>query len=298
MKVLESWGLAEAETQLWAERENRVYRVENAGQSYALRQHRLGLRTPAQIEVELAWMALLADQGLCVPQPQKPLIVQDGAQLYSLITWLPGRPLGHRQDPLDLPNAEQTFEALGRLIARLHASKPAASVDRPVWDAAGLVGPDPLWGRFWEHPDLSHEEALIMRRFAEQAFDFLKASNMPKQLIHADLLQENVLVDGAQVYAIDFDDSAVSYPLFDLTAPLVQRLPDPKFTALRDALIQGYGDVDQEALALLFAVRCCTYLGWVQDKMASPEGKAMSDRIRRRALDQVDLWQRGQSPIF
>ena len=119
------------------------------------------------------------------------------------------------------------------------------------------------------------------------------------QLIHADLLQENVLVQGAQVFAIDFDDSAYSYPLFDLTAPLVQRLPDPRFGELRDALLRGYGGGgDREALALLFAIRCLTYMGWIMDKMQTPKGKAMSGRIVKRAVGQVRLYLEGRSPIL
>ena len=47
------------------------------------------------------------------------------------------------------------------------------------------------------------------------------------------MLQENVLVHGDQVSLIDFDDCAYSYPLFDLTTPLVQRLPDPNFAEIR-----------------------------------------------------------------
>ena len=298
MDVLRAWGLEGAEISLWAERENRVFLVTQEGQKFALRQHRRGLRTKRQIEAELSWMAQLASHDIQVPRPLKPLVQEIDGQFYSILTWLPGQPLGHRQDPLALPQSIKTFQTLGALARQMHDLPQPESADRPLWDAEALVGEDPLWGRFWEHPALSAAEAANMRAFADEARDHLTKLNMPLQLIHADLLQENVLVDGDQVYAIDFDDSAVCYPLFDLTAPLVQRLPDSRFVELRDALLRGYGAVDREALALLFAIRCCTYMGWVQDKMASPEGKAMSDRIRTRAVAQVGLWQTGQSPIL
>ena len=118
------------------------------------------------------------------------------------------------------------------------------------------------------------------------------------QLIHGDCHLGNLIWDGDEPALIDFDDCAYSYPLFDLTAPLVQRLPDPHFADTREALLAGYGPVDRQALALLFAVRCCTYLGWVRDKRSTAEGKAMSERIRVRAIKQARLWLDGRSPIL
>lgn len=297
--ILAAWGLEGADVQRHAQRENLIYRVTHEGKAYALRRHRPGLRMRAQIEAELTWMDQLAARGLTVPRPKPPLVVEGEGMLWSLITWLPGEPLGHRQNPLTLPDPVQTFEALGQLIRALHQQPISEGLDRPVWTSEGLLGEAPLWGRFWEHPDLDTEEQALVLKFREQAQAQLAELNLPVQLIHADLLQENVLVASRQVFAIDFDDSAYSYPLFDLTAPLVQRLPDPRFGELRNALLQGYGgEVDREALALLFAIRCLTYMGWIMDKMDTPEGKAMSERIVRRALAQARAWMEGSSPIL
>ena len=290
MDILKAWGLEGAKVTLWAERENRIFQVMAKGMTYALRQHRQGLRTRQQIEAELTWMTNLSAQGFAVPRPLVPLVwQQDQGPYFSLVTWLKGRPLG-----ADKP---EIFNVLGHLIARLHAL-PDVQLERPHWTADALLGSEPLWGQFWEHEALNRRERELLLRFRNAARAQLEALNMPVRLIHADMLKENVLVNGAEVALIDFDDCAYSYPLFDLTAPLVQRLPDPHFADTREALLAGYGPVDRQALALLFAVRCCTYLGWVRDKRSTAEGKAMSERIRVRAIKQARLWLDGRSPIL
>lgn len=300
--VLDAWGLADQPCTHHAMRENVVYRVGEPA-THALRAHRLGLRTPAQIKAELDWMATLAAEKLPVPEPVATTngnwtYTNAEGQIFSLVTWLPGVQLGHKQDPLALPNPTQTFESLGALLAKLHKLESPQGADRPLWDAPGLLGPDPLWGRFWEHPDLREEERQEVLEFRDAALLDLAAWDLPTRLIHADALQENVLVSGPNVALIDFDDCAYGYPAFDLVTPLVQRLPNANFAYLRDALLDGYGPIDRDVLALMLPIRCLTYMGWIQDKMDTAEGKAMSGRIVRRAVAQVRAYRNGRSPVL
>ena len=299
-QILSAWGLAGEPCVLHATRENQVYRVGKLAR-FALRHHRQGLRTQSQIEAELTWMISLAEAGLPVPAPVRTrteaLVLEHEGHLYSLITWVPGQPLGHRQDPLTLPKPLQTFLALGQLIRRLHAVPNPTHVDRPDWTMDGLLGDQPLWGRFWEHPHLTERQSALFSEFRDLAGQALARRNLPSRLIHADLLQENVLVDRDQVWAIDFDDCAYGYEAFDLVTPLVQRLPDPRFIDLRDALLEGYGVHDREDLALFFAIRCLTYVGWIADKLESSEALAMSGRIIARAEAQTRAYLDGKSPI-
>ena len=228
--VLAAWDLYDLPCYLHAERENKVYAV-GTPQLYALRVHRPHLRTVSQIEAELTWMTNLADQALPVPRAvalrDNTYVLNQDGQLYSLITWLPGTPLGTGQSPLTLTDPEHTFHALGQLLARLHATPAPTSLDRPLWDWHGLLGEKPLWGEFLDHPDLDFEARQLLGTFRNKACRDFEALNLPYQLIHADPLQENVLVQGRSVALIDFDDCAYGYPLFDLATALVQRLPDP-----------------------------------------------------------------------
>ena len=192
----------------------------------------------------------------------------------------------------------QTFQALGALFRQIHDLPTPTDLDRPDWTADGLVGAEPLWGPFWTHPDLSPAQGQLFLTFRDEARAQLAALTLPSQLIHADPLQENVLVSEGAVALIDFDDCAYGYPLFDLATLLVQRLPDANFADLKAAMIEGYGEVDRQALALLFALRCLTYVGWVQDKRETAAGRAMSGRIVARAVAQTQAYLDGKSPVF
>ncbi|RYI34818.1 MAG: hypothetical protein EON48_01560, partial [Acetobacteraceae bacterium] len=60
-------------------------------------------------------------------------------------------------------------------------------------------------------------------------------------LIHADVLRENVLVNGRSVSLIDFDDSGLGFRLHDLGTALVQTFAHPEQPQIRAALMDGYG---------------------------------------------------------
>ena len=66
-QALAIWGLQDFPATLVAARENLVYRID-APQPLALRLHRRGMRSTAQLLSELEWMAALAERGLSVPR--------------------------------------------------------------------------------------------------------------------------------------------------------------------------------------------------------------------------------------
>ena len=67
--ALPIWGLEGSKASLVAARENAVFRVERSQGPLALRVHRQGYRTDAELRSELDWMAELANAGLSVPVP-------------------------------------------------------------------------------------------------------------------------------------------------------------------------------------------------------------------------------------
>jgi Ser/Thr protein kinase RdoA (MazF antagonist) len=72
-KALPLWGLEGAEITLIAARENSVYRLDHPTGQFALRLHRVGYRTDAQLTAELDWMAWVAQSGLSLPTPRMSL---------------------------------------------------------------------------------------------------------------------------------------------------------------------------------------------------------------------------------
>lgn len=289
-RALALWGLTGHPTTLVARRENLVYRVD-CTPPRALRLHRQGLRTKAELASELDWMAALQTRGLSVPQPFPAL---DGAlchelsgQIVDMLGWLDGVPMGKggRLNPeLDGPSA---YRALGQAMANLHLKSddwtPPPQFHRHKWDFDGLLGETPLWGRFWENPRLTPVEADLLTKARHRAREMLSALTAPDYgLIHADLVQENVLFGASGPQLIDFDDGGFGYRLFDMATVLnfILREPDPE--PLQKAFTQGYlatRPIDLTVLPLFQAIRAFTYVGWIVPRLSEPGAEARQTRF-------------------
>jgi Ser/Thr protein kinase RdoA (MazF antagonist) len=296
-KALAAWGMLGGPASLAARRENTVWRVTHKGRDYALRFHRPGYRSLAELNSELIWMAALADQGLSVPIPQ-PLVAggwvgQVGTHYVSMLSWMDGRPIGAGSALLDITDRTGLCHQLGETMARLHdlsdAFKPPVGFARPDWRRAGLLGDDPLWGRFWTHPHLNDNERLTLERVRRLADDTLaKYEDTADQgLIHADLLTENILINEQVLTLIDFDDGAIGFRDFELATFLMRFLDAPDYMQMRAALCEGYSArrvVDMDQLDLFILLRALTYPGWIMARLSEPGAAERSDRALRTAL--------------
>ena len=260
-------------------RENEVFEIALPAGRAALRLHRPGYQPPAAIRAELWWCEALADRGLPVPRPLRTtggdlLATSAAGRHASAVAWLPGIPLGAAGRPLSgTPRMQATLHRrLGRLIARLHAASATLTLPegftRPRWDLPGLLGEAPFWGRFWEHPALSPAESATARRaralLAERIADH--AARQPLRLIHADVLRENVIVNGRSLSLIDFDDSGFGFPLYDLGTVLSQNLAEPALPQIAAALTEGYAGTalsDAAMIPVFTLMRCCASVGWL-----------------------------------
>lgn len=300
------WGLAPDRVTLVARRENAVYRAENNTGSYALRLHRPGYRTTAQLQSELDWMAALANRGMAVPRPipmpsGEYIAEVDGYQV-DVLTWLPGRMLGHQGQFEGITDRPGLARKLGQTLAQLHDLSdiwtPPDGFARPVWDRAGLTGPNPLWGRFWEHPDLTATQRATFERVRDVAGAHLARieGELDYGLIHADAITENIMVDNGALYLIDFDDGGWGFRDFDLATFLMRQIDAPDFRAIRTALIDGYSirrRIENSVLDLMLLLRALTYPGWIIPRLHEPGGKARSDRALATALPLAQAYLNG-----
>ena len=258
------------------DRENHVFEMQTPQGRAALRLHRAGYQSPAAIRSELWWCAALAQAGLPVPAA---LPARDGSLLVALsdgrhasaIAWMEGEALGEAAQPNTRPLTLvlDLYHALGGLLAQVHQATDRLTLPpdftRPQWDWDGLVGDDPLWGRFWDHPAATSDQRATLIR----ARDILRerlAGDIG--LIHADVLRENVLVNGRSVSLIDFDDSGFGYRLHDLGTALVQTVQHPEHVQLRDALMAGYGTTDIEMVEAFTLARTLASVGWTMPRLA------------------------------
>ncbi len=179
--ALASWGLEARELTLLKYRENAVFRVAASdGRRYAIRVHRAGYHSDAELRSELQWMQALSSEGFDVPE----LVPTHGGKLFDVVShpdvpeprqvdlfdWIDGRALGSVEGGVegDVETLTRTFHTIGVLAARLHNQsarwRPPPGFTRQAWDVEGLVGEQPLWGRFWELAALSEpERALLIR---------------------------------------------------------------------------------------------------------------------------------------
>ncbi|NKX53884.1 phosphotransferase enzyme family protein [Arthrobacter mobilis] len=286
-------------------RENYVFRLTRAtGDSYAVRLHRAGYRTDAQIRTELAYLQALGEQGVSVPEMVPTLDgnlmclvrADDGTNLQlDVQRWIDAaHPLGDVAEALTGESAlePETFRLLGALTAELHDRTSAIGrlpgFDRGAWDAGGLVGDAALWGNPLAVEGLASEDAVLLETAMarlKRDLEALDASADRYGVIHADLTPENVLVQDGRMIVIDFDDFGEGWHLFDLATILFFYQPHPRYEAYRQALIDGYGSV--RALperfldpwdAMLLA-RGLTYLGWAGERKGDAEAAFIAGQV-------------------
>jgi Ser/Thr protein kinase RdoA (MazF antagonist) len=166
------------------------------------------------------------------------------------------------RDTLDL------HHRLGALLSQLHRATDRLTLPegftRPSWNLEGLVGEAPFWGRFWDHPAATPDQRATLIRARDALRERLAGD---QGLIHADVLRENVLVNGRSVSLIDFDDSGFGFRLYDLGTVLSQNLYEPAYTEIRDALMAGYGTADRAMVEAFTLARTLASVGWTMPRL-------------------------------
>jgi len=318
-EAIANWDLGGQTPQLLKYRENAVFRVTlKSGQPAALRLHRPGYHDETALASELSWMAALRQAGLRVPAP---VSTPDGRHIVALaatqdfddqhadiVSWMAGTPLGQSGVPLAHSQERLTtiFRALGEAMARMHmatdAWTPPLSFCRPAWDGDGLLGEKPLWGRFWDCAGLSLDEEKRLselRLVLRKQIDGLSHLDLDYGLIHADLVRENVLVDGNNVELIDFDDGGYGWRMFDIATALFKNRDEPHYAVIEAALIDGYRgvcplpDSALETLPLFMVLRSLTYIGWIGERSGTPDAAKRLQRYVADALALADTMRTG-----
>ena len=207
----------------------------------------------------------------------------------DLLAWIEGEQVGSVEQGLgeDAHKICEIYTTLGQVAAQVHNQSSnwqvPAGFERHAWDHSGLVGEQPLWGRFWELAALSDaQRSLMLKARDTMSADLSALPNTADyySMIHADLVPENILIDGDSVQVIDFDDAGFGWHVFELATVLYFIQDDENYHIARDALIAGYQKhraLTEQSLAMLplfLALRSTTYLGWVhtrQDTQAALE---------------------------
>jgi Ser/Thr protein kinase RdoA (MazF antagonist) len=310
LAALGEWGLLPQEPELLKYRENAVFKVRLAdGGKAALRLHRPGYHSEQALLSELQWMDDLRRNGLSVPQPiatgDGRLLVGlegDEKQFADLIGWVDGAQLGETGKPLGYTSEQiaPLFYAVGAAMAEMHKISdrwtPPAHFSRNAWDADGLLGEAPVWGRFWDCAGISSDDRDFLTRLRADLIQRLQAisADLDYGLIHADLVRENVLVSGDRVAMIDFDDCGYGWRLFDISTALLRNRREPHYPLIKDSLVDGYrskralSDATLAHLPLFLTLRSLTYIGWAGERSDLPDSAERMTRYVREARELAD----------
>ena len=319
VEALERWGVRGCEPAIVKYRENAVFRVAAAdGRDAVLRVHRHGYHSDGALRSELAWMEAIRGVGIDVPAviPTAAGALFDTVQAacvpeprqVDMLTWMPGTPLGTIEEGLDpaIADVHGVFERVGGLAARLHDQAEAwplpAGFVRHAWDREGLVGPEPLWGRFWEATVLGAAERSLIERARARVHDALTAYGRAGRrygLIHADFNLDNMLLDGDRVILLDFDDCGFGWHLFDLATVWTMFAGSGQAEAMRAGVVEGYRreralpDGELAHMPLFELARAFSYLGWIHTRSDTPSAQAIGRDVARLVCDLSEAYLRG-----
>jgi Ser/Thr protein kinase RdoA (MazF antagonist) len=197
-----------------------------------------------------------------------------------MTTWLEGTLLSdHLQTKLESSERKRIFFNMGEIAATIHNQstcwKEPPGFERRRLDLEGLLGEAPLWGRFWEHADLTQAEQATLLRAREYVRAAVnKYGERPDNfsLIHSDLHPDNVILQKGDLALIDFDDSAYGWHMYDVASVLIEYRLASDFEALCAALLEGYREHrsllerDVEMLSTFLLVRGMATIGWFHQR--------------------------------
>jgi Ser/Thr protein kinase RdoA (MazF antagonist) len=263
--------------------ENWTFRVREpaGGRQFALRVHRPGYHTAAEIGSELDWIDALREDGIvdaahAVPgvdgvrvcQVQTPEL---GERNVVLFEWLSG----DMPDP-DAHDLLPGFRTLGAVSARMHRhsrswTRPAGFV-RFAWDYETTIGERGHWGRWQDGLGMGADERALLGRLdatLRRRLEIFGRSPQRFGLVHADIRLANLLVDGESVRVIDFDDCGLSWFMYDFATTVSFIEDHPDVPELKQAWVDGYRSVapldaaDEAELDTFVMLRRLLLVAWI-----------------------------------
>jgi Ser/Thr protein kinase RdoA (MazF antagonist) len=285
LTALSAWDFDAPALELLKYRENTVFALRDAsGRRAVVRVHRPRYRSDLDIRCELAWMKELDALGIRTP---RAIATKTGEVLATacvaevpeprqcdVLQWVEGAPPGTLEGGVAGGEDEirGIYRGVGELAARMHELvggwKLPEPFSRPSWNADTLVGEAPTFGRFEDLDVLTPEQLRVLVAARDVARERLEALGPATQLIHGDLVPDNILVDGEVQRLIDFDDFGWSWAAFEMATSLWPLQISGGFDAGLAGYLEGYRGVrampeaELEALPDLLMARSLSYLGW------------------------------------
>jgi Ser/Thr protein kinase RdoA (MazF antagonist) len=295
-KALENYELPHAcSVELINLSENATYKIEAPdGRCWAMRVHRDGYQSNTAIASELAWLTELRASGI-VTTPQ-PVAGRDGELIQ--LRHHPALPKPRRivlwewengEEPCIDRDLRQPFETLGELAARMHLHTRTWKIppwfERHTWDFETALGEfNPHWGHWRKGIGVETDIEKLFGRTVDLIGKRLAAyAKGPDRfgLIHADLRLANLLVDGATVKVIDFDDCGFGWHMYDAATPVSFHEHEPQVPELIESWKTGYRRVralskqDEAEIPTFIIFRRLLLVAWIGSHQDSPLARSL-----------------------
>ena len=233
-----------------------AYNPQTNEKYFVLRVGRPGYHQLEEYESEIQWLRQINDYTpLKVANPIEASdgtyiqqIEDNGTTYYCVATeFLTGETLEHDTDP----NATvKHYETLGETTAYLHRQTEiwngTKNIKRFHWNFENMIGEHAIWGNWRDYPEMTPDAqqeleqccAIIKRRRE-------RYGKTPENygVIHADLRDTNIIVEGDTVKVIDFDDFGFGWHLHDLASALTFIEERDDVPDLVNAWLDGYRKV-------------------------------------------------------
>ena len=259
------------------------------------------------IASELIWIEALGKTDLNLPEviPGKNdqlfaeifIEGEKDTRVVDVFAWIDGTTLTEHLEDISRDELVPLFKKIGKTAAKLHQHsstwKPPEAFQRHAWDIDGLLGETPFWGQFWNLKLLNMEQKEFVLKTKAVLRDYLQdyfSTPDTYGLIHADMIPDNLMLSGDDLYIIDFDDAGFGYYLFDIATILRPVQDYPFYGTAKQALLDGYQmekALDFHYLEAFEVARALTYLGWYHDRpellRAKPESvkRAISKAVQK-----------------
>jgi Ser/Thr protein kinase RdoA (MazF antagonist) len=143
---------------------------------------------------------------------------------------------------------------------------------RSAWDYEHTLGAAGHWGRWQDGLGMGREERAQLERLDAAIAARLRTYGQSAErfgLVHADIRLANLLVDGAHVRVIDFDDCGLAWFMYDFATTVSFVEDHPRVPELRDAWVEGYRSVapldaeDEAELDTFVMLRRLLLVAWI-----------------------------------
>ncbi len=289
--------------------ENTTYLLSDAAgnEKKILRVHRTEYHSPVAIKSELSWIdALREEAGVHTP---KILPGKNGERIHLVSTdeVLDGRQCVFFEfldgEEPDEDNLLPAFPNLGEVTARMHKHarhwELPEGFERFSWNVETAFGDNPHWGHWYEGPNLNDEKKELLGNLVSVMSDRLTNFGFSHDrfgLIHADMRLANLLIYEGDTRVIDFDDSGITWYLYDLATALSFMEERPDVPELVAAWLEGYrreeevSQEEEDEIPSFLMFRRMLILAWMGTHSETELAQSLGDEYTDVTCDLAEAY--------